>query len=61
MATTARNDPETPEAPTLVAPAAPSEARRSAQKEIDLVALAGKLYELLQKEARIERERLGRR
>ena len=33
----------------------------SANGEIDLQALAEKVYELLKEEARIERERLGRR
>lgn len=35
-------------------------ARRGAVREIDLPALAAKVYELLQEEARVERQRLGR-
>ena len=54
MATTEGNDPESSEAST-------TEEHGSAQGEIDLAALAEKLYELLREEARIERERLGRR
>jgi len=34
---------------------------RGSDKKIDLHALAAKVYELLKKEARIERERTGRR
>ncbi len=34
-------------------------AAESTESEIDLEALARKIYELLKKEARIERERLG--
>jgi hypothetical protein len=33
----------------------------SANDEVDVQALAAKVYELLKEEARIERERLGRR
>jgi len=33
----------------------------SANSEIDVQALAEKVYELLKEEARVERERLGRR
>ena len=36
-----------------------SHAKASASQEIDLKALAKKIYELLKKEARVERERLG--
>jgi hypothetical protein len=47
---TSSGDPET----------SPEEAHQPAQGEIDLRALAEKLYQLLKEEARLERERLGR-
>jgi hypothetical protein len=39
---------------------APEEVQQPAQGEIDLRALAERLYQLLKEEARLERERLGR-
>jgi hypothetical protein len=43
------------------APDNEQETGNPANDEIDVQALAEKVYELLKKEARIERERLGRR
>jgi hypothetical protein len=47
---TSSSEPETP----------PEKVHQPVQGEIDLRALAEKLYQLLKDEARLERERLGR-
>lgn len=47
--------------PTPAAESTALEAEPSADQEIDLLALAQKVYDLLKQELRVERERLGQR
>ena len=53
------SEPQTDDSTT--APGNEQETGDSANDKIDVRALAEKVYELLKEEARIERERLGRR